>query len=100
VPPEAFVPRPRVESAVVVMARRPPPSELVGPEEVTRLVDAAYRHRRKMLRSTLSGLVAPDAWERAGVAPTERPEELDVQRWAALAEAVHASPHRERDGSA
>ena len=88
VPPEAFVPRPRIESAVVTLVRRPPPSTAVGVAEVARLVDAAYRHRRKMLRSTLGSVVLPEEFERAGVAPTARPEELDVTAWTALAEAV------------
>ena len=88
VPPEVFVPRPRVESAVLVITRREPPSGSVGVDEVMRLVEVAYRQRRKMLRSTLSGLVGADAFDRAGVAPTARPEELDVAAWTRLAEAV------------
>jgi 16S rRNA (adenine1518-N6/adenine1519-N6)-dimethyltransferase len=85
VPPEVFVPRPRVTSALVGMTRRPPPSTEVGADEVFRLVGVAYRQRRKMLRSTLGSRVSAEAFDLAGIAPTARPEELSVQDWAALA---------------
>jgi 16S rRNA (adenine1518-N6/adenine1519-N6)-dimethyltransferase len=88
VPPEVFLPRPRVQSAVVRIDRRPPPSTAVGPAEVFPLVDAAYRQRRKMLRSTIGRTLPGGTFERAGVAPTARPEELDVAAWARLAEAA------------
>lgn len=88
VSPEVFVPRPRVESAVVSITRRPPPSTVVEARQVFRLVETAYRQRRKMLRSTLSGVVRPEEFERAGIEPTSRPEELDVAAWARLAEAT------------
>ncbi len=90
VPPEVFVPRPRVTSALVGMTRRPPPTDALGPDEVFPLVETAYRQRRKMLRSTLGGRVAPAAFEAADIAPTARPEELGVGQWAALALAVRA----------
>jgi 16S rRNA (adenine1518-N6/adenine1519-N6)-dimethyltransferase len=90
VPPEVFVPRPRVTSALVGMVRRDPPTTELGPDEVFPLVETAYRQRRKMLRSTLGRLVPAEAFERAGVAPTARPEELGVGQWAALALAVRA----------
>lgn len=92
VPPEVFLPRPRVMSSVVVVDRRPPPSEVVGPEDVFALVETAYRQRRKMLRSTLGSVVPAPAFTAAGVAPTARPEELGVEDWARLAEAVAARP--------
>lgn len=88
VPPEVFVPRPRVESAVVRISRRPPPSTSVEPLAVFELVETAYRQRRKMLRSTLASRVDASTFERAGVEPTARPEELGVADWARLAEAA------------
>ncbi|CAN5631337.1 16S rRNA (adenine(1518)-N(6)/adenine(1519)-N(6))-dimethyltransferaseRsmA [soil metagenome] len=88
VPPEVFVPRPRVTSALVGITRRPIPTGRVTESQVMDLVARAYRQRRKMLRSTLGPVVSVDAFERAGVAPTARPEELDVGDWARLAEAV------------
>ena len=89
-PPEVFVPRPRVTSALVGMTRREPPTRALGPDEVFPLVATAYRQRRKMLRSTLGSVVPPGAFERAGIAPTSRPEELAVGQWADLALAARA----------
>jgi 16S rRNA (adenine1518-N6/adenine1519-N6)-dimethyltransferase len=88
VPPEVFVPRPRVMSAVVGIDRRPPPSTEVGPSDVFPLVERAYHQRRKMLRSTLGAVVPAGAFDRAGIGPTARPEELGVLEWARLAGAV------------
>lgn len=97
VPPEVFLPRPRVRSAVVRIDRRTPPSTVVGPAQVFPLVDAAYRQRRKMLRASIGRSTPPEAFGRAGVEPTARPEELDVAAWARLAEVV-AEGAREAPG--
>ncbi len=86
VPASVFVPRPNVESAVVEIARHEPPA--TPPDEVFTLVRAGFGQRRKMLRRSLADLVGPDDFERADVAPTARPEELDVAAWCRLAEAV------------
>ncbi len=84
VPPEVFLPQPRVESAVVEFTRRPPPRGDVDPDDVFRLVETAYRKRRKMLRSSLAGSVDASAFTVAGVDPQARPETLDVADWADL----------------
>jgi 16S rRNA (adenine1518-N6/adenine1519-N6)-dimethyltransferase len=89
VPASVFVPKPNVESALVRITRRPDgpavPRDLVAPERLFAVVRAGFAHRRKMLRGALAGLVAPEAYEAAGVAPTARAEELDVDAWGRLA---------------
>ena len=92
VPPEVFIPRPRVTSALVGITRREPPSRIVSESELMALVARAYSQRRKMLRSTLGKAVSVAAFEAAGIAGTSRPEELDVVAWARLTEAVNANP--------
>jgi 16S rRNA (adenine1518-N6/adenine1519-N6)-dimethyltransferase len=89
VPPEVFVPRPRVTSAVIELARRPPPSTAVTVTQVMELVERAYGQRRKMLRATLAATVPSEVFAAAGVAPTDRPEQLDIGAWARLAEELH-----------
>jgi 16S rRNA (adenine1518-N6/adenine1519-N6)-dimethyltransferase len=84
VPASVFVPRPRVESALAAIERRPAPAVDVEPEALFRLVRTAFGPRRKMLRRSLAGLVAPEVFEAAAIAPTRRPEELGVQEWGAL----------------
>lgn len=88
VPPTVFVPQPKVDSALVEIVRRPTPAvdpTLVSPERLFRVVRAGFAQRRKMLRRSLAGIISPEAFERAGVAPSARPEELDVQAWGRLA---------------
>ncbi|HVF32498.1 MAG TPA: 16S rRNA (adenine(1518)-N(6)/adenine(1519)-N(6))-dimethyltransferase RsmA [Acidimicrobiales bacterium] len=89
VPPTVFVPQPKVESALVSIERRAEgpavaPS-LVPASRLFSVVRAGFAHRRKMLRGALSGVVAPGAFEAAGVAPTARAEELSVEDWGRLA---------------
>jgi 16S rRNA (adenine1518-N6/adenine1519-N6)-dimethyltransferase len=88
VPPTVFVPRPSVESALVRIDRLDAPAvppSLVPYERLRTVVQAGFGQRRKMLRRSLSGLVQPEAFAAAGVAPTARAEELDVAAWGALA---------------
>ena len=86
VPPESFVPVPRVDSAVVEVRRSDRVRPVADAEAVFELADRAYRQRRKMLRSTLKEL-GEAVFASAGVDPTSRPEQLSVEDWANLAEA-------------
>ena len=88
VPPTVFIPQPRVDSALVALRRRPAPPVDIAPatyDELFTLVRAGFAHRRKMLRRALAGLVGADVFERAGVAPEGRAEQLDLAAWARLA---------------
>ena len=94
VPPTVFVPRPKVESALVSIRRRPVPAvdpSRVDPELLFRLVRAGFAKRRKMLRRSLAGLASPAAFETAEVRPDSRAENLDVYAWGRLAAAVAAA---------
>ena len=85
--PGAFVPRPRVESVLVRLERRPdgPPTD-ADPDRLFELVRTAFGQRRKMLRRSLAGVVPPEAFDAAGIDPAARPEELDVMAWGRLAQ--------------
>lgn len=85
VPASVFLPRPNVESALVEIVRTDTPE--TDPEQLFALVRKAFGQRRKMLRRSLSGVVSPDTFVAAEVAPTARPEELDVAAWCRLADA-------------
>jgi 16S rRNA (adenine1518-N6/adenine1519-N6)-dimethyltransferase len=87
VPASVFVPRPKVESALVEITRRKPPA--TPPDELFALVRTGFGQRRKMLRRSLAGIADAADFERAGVAATSRPEELDVDAWCRLSDAVH-----------
>jgi 16S rRNA (adenine1518-N6/adenine1519-N6)-dimethyltransferase len=88
--PGAFQPPPRVWSAVARLRVRSQPLFAV-PEAYGRIVAAAFSQRRKTLRNSLRGLVAPEAWEATGVDPGARPEVLAPAQFAALA--ALAPPH-------
>jgi 16S rRNA (adenine1518-N6/adenine1519-N6)-dimethyltransferase len=88
IPPQAFVPPPKVTSAVVLIEPRPEPApcQVRALEAVTR---AAFGQRRKMLRQSLKALVPDPAplFEETGIAPTVRAEEVPVAGFVALANA-------------
>ena len=84
----AFVPPPKVASAVVHIVPKPQP-EGVDASIIERLTEAAFGQRRKMLRSSLKQLPgALEAAERLGVDTERRPETLTVDEWVRLARAV------------
>jgi 16S rRNA (adenine1518-N6/adenine1519-N6)-dimethyltransferase len=88
VPRTVFFPEPKVDSSLVLIERRDVVAvdpAMVSSERLFAVVRAAFGHRRKMLRRSLDGIVTPEAYERAGVLPTQRPEELDVEAFGRLA---------------
>jgi 16S rRNA (adenine1518-N6/adenine1519-N6)-dimethyltransferase len=85
VPATVFVPRPRVESALVRLVRHPtPPGSDSDRKAAFRLIDAGFGQRRKMLRRSLAGLVEPDDLVVAGIRPEARAEELSLADWIRL----------------
>jgi 16S rRNA (adenine1518-N6/adenine1519-N6)-dimethyltransferase len=89
VPASVFVPRPNVESALVRIDRREPPA--VDREALFALVRTAFGQRRKMLRRSLAGAVAPAVFDAAGVSPEARPEQLAIDDWVRLTNAAGAT---------
>ncbi len=87
VPATVFLPKPKVESALVRIVRRETPAvgNDVDAKWLFRLVRAGFGQRRKMLRGSLAGLATQAQIEAAGIAPTARAEELDVEAWGRLA---------------
>jgi 16S rRNA (adenine1518-N6/adenine1519-N6)-dimethyltransferase len=85
VPATVFLPRPKVDSALVAVERRPAPAVDVDEDRLFSLVRAGFAQRRKMLRRSLAGMVGDEAFAAAGVRPEARAEELDVEAWGRLA---------------
>ena len=102
VPPTVFVPQPKVDSALVSIVRRRKPAVPVNVDRdwMFALVKAGFAQRRKMLRRSLEGLVDPDEFERAGVQPEARAEELDIYAWGLLASHTARKSVAERRRSA
>ncbi len=90
VPATVFVPRPKVGSSLVAVARRPTPATDYA--RFKQVVRAGFAHRRKMLRTALAGVVAPDAFVASGVPQTARAEELGLDQWCRLASWTPSTP--------
>jgi len=88
VPATVFIPQPRVESVLVRITRTEAPAVDADPEVLFSLVRTAFGQRRKMLRRSLGALVSDEAFVRAGVEPTDRPERLGIEAWGRLTDAV------------
>jgi 16S rRNA (adenine1518-N6/adenine1519-N6)-dimethyltransferase len=89
-PPEAFTPAPKVHSAVVHLTRLDAPRYPADERTLLRITAQAFGQRRKMLRSSLKGLV-PDleaVLESVGIPPTARAEEIGLEAFCALARKV------------
>ena len=89
VPPTVFVPRPKVDSAVVRFERRPAPTvDVPSAEGLFTLARAGFAQRRKTLRQALRPVLGGRVEEvlaAAGIASIRRAETLTLEEWAALA---------------
>lgn len=86
VPPQAFRPPPKVDSAVVRLLPRPPSERPdVDAPVLANVVRAAFGQRRKTLANALRNLLDADAIAQAGIDPQLRAEQLAPAAFVALA---------------
>jgi 16S rRNA (adenine1518-N6/adenine1519-N6)-dimethyltransferase len=84
----AFVPPPKVTSAVIHMIPTEQPDG-VSPRVIERLTEAAFGQRRKMLRSSLKQMPgALEVAESLGIDTQRRAETLSVDEWVKLARSL------------
>jgi 16S rRNA (adenine1518-N6/adenine1519-N6)-dimethyltransferase len=84
VPPDAFDPPPKVDSAIVRMI----PIEKPLPVDAARLeavVAKAFSQRRKVIRNCVAGMFTEQQLVEAGINPADRPEAVPVEAYIALA---------------
>lgn len=93
VPPTAFVPPPKVDSAVV---RLVPYEVLPHPAKDLRLLDRVCREgfnqRRKTVRNCYKSLLSVEVLEELGINPSMRPENLTLQQFVAMANWLADNP--------
>lgn len=93
VPPECFIPAPKVTSSVLRLSPRPLPEEIGDPVAFFRVVKAAFAQRRKTLLNALSAVYGGQfskqelqaILQRCGLPGDIRGERLDIPQFAALA---------------
>jgi 16S rRNA (adenine1518-N6/adenine1519-N6)-dimethyltransferase len=92
VPPEAFDPAPKVESAIIYLQ---PLKQRVGGEveleDLNKLVTQAFSQRRKTIANTLKNMTTEQELLQAGIEPGQRPETVSVAQFVAL---TRACQHR------
>lgn len=89
VPPHAFSPQPKVQSAVARLTPRTPLGD--GPfnhETLDIVVRHAFNQRRKTLRNTLKPIMTGEEIEQAGVDPVTRAEQVSVAEFVRIAQTV------------
>lgn len=85
VPPSAFHPKPKVTSAIVQLPPLPKPRFQVERKKLEHILNKSFTQRRKMLRSSLKGVISEEQMENLGIQPTRRPETLSTEEFCKLA---------------
>ncbi|MCW8090481.1 16S rRNA (adenine(1518)-N(6)/adenine(1519)-N(6))-dimethyltransferase RsmA [Alteromonas sp. ASW11-130] len=89
VPPHAFVPPPKVDSAIVrLIPHKTPPVTVSSVNILERICAQAFNQRRKTIRNSLKDSVTEDEIISLGLAPTARAETLSLDDFAQLANLV------------
>ena len=84
VPPTAFDPPPRVDSAIVRMIPLAQPLEC-DQAVLEEVVTKAFSQRRKVIRNCVAGLLTEADLVEAGIDPQARPEAVPTEQFVALA---------------
>ncbi|ROS01548.1 dimethyladenosine transferase [Sinobacterium caligoides] len=98
VPPGAFRPAPKVDSAIV---RLVPHKQLPYPAHDVKLLEhvvgTAFQQRRKTLRNTLKKLCSEAFIVAQGIDPSDRPENLSLKEYVILANAIFEARKNDED---
>jgi 16S rRNA (adenine1518-N6/adenine1519-N6)-dimethyltransferase len=92
IPPRAFTPPPKVTSAVVQIERLEAPRFPADAATLSRVVALGFGQRRKMLRASLRPLGGDveALLTAAGIAPTDRAEQVTLEAFCRLSRLVEA----------
>ena len=91
IPPEAFVPAPKVVSSVIQIVPLKAPRFACDPTSLAEVTRLAFGQRRKMLRGSLKPIGGTALIEQAGLDPEKRPQDLGVAEFCALANCYDAA---------
>ncbi|WP_406666045.1 16S rRNA (adenine(1518)-N(6)/adenine(1519)-N(6))-dimethyltransferase RsmA [Gallaecimonas sp. GXIMD1310] len=89
VPPHAFIPAPKVDSAVVrLVPHQQKPFTVKDEKKLTQVLLQAFNQRRKTVRNTFKPYFSAEQLSAMGIDPSARPENLSGAQFATLADAL------------
>ena len=92
VPPEAFDPVPKVDSAIVRLTPyKTLPQQAKCLKTLSAVVKTSFSMRRKTLRNNLKNLLDAEHIEALGINPTRRPETLALAEFIAIADFLYTN---------
>ena len=91
IPPQAFVPPPKVTSSVVHLVPRSQPLFDCRKEDLEAVTAIAFGQRRKMLRASFKKYGGEAMLTKANIAPSVRPQQLSIEAFCRLARYMHAN---------
>ena len=91
IPPQAFVPPPKVTSSVVHLVPRSQPLFDCRKEDLEAVTAIAFGQRRKMLRASFKKYGGEAMLTKANIDPSVRPQQLSIEAFCRLARYVHAN---------
>jgi 16S rRNA (adenine1518-N6/adenine1519-N6)-dimethyltransferase len=83
IPPEAFIPRPKVDSQIVQLIPKAQVTD-VPLEKLESLVKQAFAMRRKTIRNNLKKIISDEQFQQLGIDPSQRPETITVNQYEQL----------------
>jgi 16S rRNA (adenine1518-N6/adenine1519-N6)-dimethyltransferase len=90
VPPSAFKPAPKVDSAVVrLVPHTTPPVELHSVKNLEEVVGTAFNQRRKTIRNSLKNLISEASLNSLDIDAERRAQTLSLAEFAAIANHVY-----------
>ncbi|MDX8413471.1 MAG: 16S rRNA (adenine(1518)-N(6)/adenine(1519)-N(6))-dimethyltransferase RsmA [Mariprofundales bacterium] len=89
-PPDAFEPPPKVESAVLRFTPNGNHFDAKTFAALQQCVRTGFTHRRKTLTNNFRGVADGSLWQQCDIDPSLRPERLTMAQWQTLAKAINA----------
>ncbi len=90
IPPEAFIPRPKVDSQIIQLVTKKNPTAVALPV-LENLVKQAFAMRRKTIRNNMKKVVSIEQLESVGIDPGQRAETISLSQFEKLAQVVQAA---------
>jgi len=83
-PPGAFSPPPKVHSAVILLTPHGKHPTCTY-QRLQKTVRQGFAHRRKTISNNFRGFITAEQFAAIGIDPRKRPEQLDYEQWADIA---------------